>query len=430
MAAAVVTCIVAVTILATLVVGISATFLASRYCKFKSELVSVAPDAVPSWEKAVEIQPPPPPPPPPAPPCVWPVVVCPSPLLPPTSPPVNTQKLHRPSGPCHPTQRRNPPRMLRSTSQLPNLIRLPPRRPGRVCKLPKPLHLPSPQPVHVFVKSRVPRPTKIVRPGQPRPTKSADGLQTPPAPNLVRTPVPSKPYWQDLNPTGKVRGTPNTVPFFVLVVPVLVPVIKRTSRVPVVVSVTFAPQTSEPGRLQVQPYGAFQITQVQGNPKLPQGTQRPGAVLQRPAMNPHQGFWLPPLPMMPSDHGPQAPIVHIYPSQKETPVHPRPVTHRVDLRPAPPPSVLPPAEFHINSVPDLPMPQPPKSEWPKGHRPLEPGRLQVQPDVGFQITQVQGNPKLPQGTQRPGAVLQRPAITAGYEFTSRILATTFTNDAQ
>ena len=120
--------IVLVIILATLLLGITATLVATRYCKFKSGLVvcctrsgtimgensshsttraATTPlSLVPLW-------------------CTLGLVHhchhCP-PATPPTTPvipPLNTQKLDRPSGPWHPLQRRNPPRIVQSASKLP-----------------------------------------------------------------------------------------------------------------------------------------------------------------------------------------------------------------------------------------------------------------------------------------------------------------------
>lgn len=381
--------------MATLLLGITATLVATRYCKFKSGLVFVVPEVAPSWEKTVVIPPPGPPPPPPFtcttvvyPSSSPPLPPLPPPATPPTTPvipPLNTQKLDRPSGPWHPLQRRNPPRIVQSASKLPHLLRLPARRPGGRCRL-LPMPLPRSQPVTVFVE--IPGPGKIpavappedkLKPCQPRPTKSADGLNTPAVPHdRIRYPLPPKPHWYSFSPPGRIRGTPSTAPIFLLVVPHLVPIIKPVIHVHIVIPSgpsigTFVPSAPQPGRLQVEPCGGFRLVPAHQRPRFPRDPQWPGEV-RAPAVNPRQRFGKPPLPLI-IDLVPQGPVVRTNPPPEGSPEHPEPVEVTVVIPPAVPIPLppLPPPEFHIH-LPPLPIPTPQQQEWPRGHQPQIPAR--------------------------------------------------------
>ena len=299
---------VLVIILATLVLGITVTLVATRYCKSKkSGLVFAVPDVTPSWEKTIVVpppmppippMPPMPPMPPPRPPCFCTTVYL-SPQLPSTIQCINAQRLGRPSGPWPRLQRRNPPRKVQSTSitsRVPNLLSLPPRHPrrrGEVCKLlPGPLLKQRPHRVLVEMPSRmtqlVPPATKT-KPSQPKPTKSAEGLNTPPVPrDPIRYPLTCKPHRYNFAPICKIRGTPSKESVVLMPLPCLVPIVQviyRRGHAPFVLIKTFDPSAPQPGRLQVEPCGGLKILQAQGKVRLPRKTER-GNGLQLPAANP------------------------------------------------------------------------------------------------------------------------------------------------
>ena len=287
-------------ILATLVLGSTVTLVATRYCKSKAGLVFVVPEVTPSWEKTLVVPPPMPPMPPPPPPCICTTVVCPSPQLSSAMQCINAQRLGRPSGPWPRLQRRNPPRKVQSTSitsQVPNLLSLPPRHPrrrGEVCKLlPVPLLKQRPPRVLVEMPSRMPL-TQLVpqakkaKPSQPKPTKSAEGLDTPPVPrDPIRYPLPCKPHRYNFAPICKIRGKPSKESVL-MPLPCLVPIVQviyRRGHAPVVLIGTFDPSAPQPGRLRVEPCGGLKILQMQGKVRLPRKTAG-GNGMQLPAANP------------------------------------------------------------------------------------------------------------------------------------------------
>ena len=372
MVAAVVTCtIVLIIILATLVLGITAAFVASRYCKFDSGVVFVSPETTPSWEK----------------PCIHqcPIPVCtvdyegppplPPPVLPPPPPPiVNLQQLdHRP-GPSYPPPRRHPQRTLQCNSARPNLCRLPPRRPiNKPCKPPwlpvdVDINIPCKRPAYGTGPPQI-----IVYPCQPKQTKSPEGLRLPPAHDWSITAfhlsATAIPIWYDFAVLTKIKGTPNREPVFLFVVPSLVPFIPPVSPMPPVIVTTliFYPRAAQSTRLEIEPHGGFRINLVPVSVRRePVRTHSPEG-LPTPATNPPWCLCHSPAPMVP-DPNPQDLIVQVlYPPEESPDPIPEPVTVTVTLPPPAPFIFPPPNEVSIClPLPDLPLPLPPFSGWPQG----------------------------------------------------------------
>ena len=361
MVGALLTCtIVLIIILATFVLGITASFVASRYCKFNSGIVFVSPEATPSPEKpSIQIHP--------IPTCS---VQCEGP--PPLQPPL--QQLDR-LGPSYPPQRRHPQRTLQCSSALPNLCRLPPRRPiNKPCK---PQWLPADVDRSIPCKRRAygPGPPQIILcPRQPKQTKSPEGLRPPPAFESITAFLLSftgftAPIWCDFAVVNRIRGTPNRAPAFLLLpslVPFILPPVFPPMPPVIVTTLIFYPTAPQSTRLEIEPHGGFRINLVPVSVRRePVRTRSPKALPTR-ATN---SRWClsHPAPMGP-DPKPQELIVKVQYSPKESDPIPEPVTLTV-TSPPPAPFIFPPPKVSIClPLPDLPLPLPPFSGWPHPSR--------------------------------------------------------------
>ena len=129
---------------------------------------------------------------------------------------------------------------------------------------------------------------KKAKPSPAKPTKSAEGLDTPPVPrDPIRYPLPCKPHRYNFAPICKIRGKPSKESVL-MPLPCLVPIVQviyRRGHAPVVLIGTFDPSAPQPGRLRVEPCGGLKILQMQGKVRLPRKTAG-GNGMQLPAANP------------------------------------------------------------------------------------------------------------------------------------------------